>query len=314
MGILPASTPWLDAADVFVPFVRRVNASRTSWESTTVGRLKPGVSLEAAAGDLNRVARELAARYPATDKGTEVALAPASEWIASDSLRRALWTLLGAVGLLLVIACVNATNLQLAHASARARETAVRSALGARRWDLIRERLTESLVLSLGAAALASPLALAMLRVFKSLDPGRIPRLAQVQLDLRMLALTIGIAVGVGLLTGLVSAWRGPAAEILPALRQGQRGAVGDRRQERVRRAFVCLEVALSLILLIGAGLLAKSLLRVLTADRGFQTEQRLLATVTIPGNHPQARRTRILPRTSSSGSRTLRMWCRRRW
>ena len=293
VGVLPPGTPWLDVAQVFVPFVQRTNADRSSWEYASVGRLRSGVTLEAARADLARVARELEATYPDTHKGIGVSVGASSEWIASPDLRRTLWILLGAVGLLLVIACVNVTNLQLAHASSRVRETAVRAALGASRSDLIRERLTESLILSLAGAALAGPLAFAMLQVFKSFDPGGIPRLVDANLSGWMLGLTAVLAGIVGLVTGLVPALWVPA-EILPGLRQGQRGAVGDRQNDRVRNLFVGAEVALSLVLLVGAGLLVKSLVQVLSVDRGFQTEQRLLATVSIPSAYPEARRAQI--------------------
>ena len=147
IGVLPPGTPWLDAADVFVPLLRRPNANRGSWEYVGIGRLKDGVTIEAAQDDLRRVGTELEARYPA-NKGLTNVVQPSRTWIASDELRRTLWILLGAVGLLLVIACVNVTNLLLARASTRVRESAVRAALGATRKDLIRERLTESLILS----------------------------------------------------------------------------------------------------------------------------------------------------------------------
>jgi predicted permease len=294
IGVLPPGTPWLDAAEVFVPFVRRTNPDRTSWEYSSIGRLKPGVTLEAAAADLDRVARELEARYPDTDKGIRVALAPSSYWMATNDLRQTLWMLLGAVSLLLVIACVNVTNLLLAHASARTRETAVRAALGAGRRDLIRERLTESLMLSLGGALAGWPLAVGMLRGFRTLNPGASPRLAEAQIDGWMLLLTFAVAGVIGLLTGLVPAWRGSVSNAAQGLRHGQR-AVGDRRDDRMRNVFVGVEVALSLMLLIGAGLLVKSLAHVLTVDRGFQTEQRLLATVSVPSTYPDPRRVQIV-------------------
>ncbi len=114
VGVLPAGTPWLDAADLFVPLLRRADADRGSFELAAIGRLKPGVSMDAARADLERVARALAAEYPDADKGMGIGLGPSSAWVASDSLRRALWILMGAVGFLLLIACVNLTNLFLA--------------------------------------------------------------------------------------------------------------------------------------------------------------------------------------------------------
>jgi putative ABC transport system permease protein len=147
IGVLPPGTPWLDSSDVFVPFTRRADANRGSFEYAAVGRLKPGVTRETALADLQAVSKQLAERYPETNTGLGVAMDPARQWVASDQLRRTLWILLGAVGLLLVIACVNVTSLLLARASTRARERAVRAALTTRA-DLIRESLTESLVLS----------------------------------------------------------------------------------------------------------------------------------------------------------------------
>jgi putative ABC transport system permease protein len=295
LGVLPAGTPWLNIADAFVPFIRRPDANRTSWEYVGLGRLKPGVTLEAALDDLNRVARELEVRYPTTNKGAGAAIGSSAEWIASDPLRRMLWILLGAVGLLLLIACVNVTNLLLARASTRVRETAVRTALGASRMDLVREKLTESVLLSLAGAAVGWLVATGMLAIFKSFDPGGIPRLAEVGLNTWVLTLSAVAAILVGVATGLLPALQSPISDVLPALQHGQRGTVGDRRHNVIRSLFVGAEVALSLTLLIGAGLLVRSLVEVLKVDRGFQTEQRLLATVSIPGSYPDARRAQIV-------------------
>ena len=294
VGVLPAGRPWLDAAEAYVPFGRRATLNRGSWEWTSIGRLKPGVTIEQARADLERVARELEARYPKENAGSLFAIASSREWIASDELRRMLWILLGAVGLLLVIACVNATNLLLAQASARERETAVRAALGATNGDIVRERLTESLVLGAMSALAGVAVAAGLLRIFKAFDPGGIPRLAEASIDGRALALSIAVAVIVGIGTGLVPALRARAGVLAPALRNGQRGTVGDRRNDRLRGVFVAAEVALSLMLLIGAGLLVRSLAEVLSTDRGFQTDQRLLATVSIPSAYNEDRRTQI--------------------
>jgi putative ABC transport system permease protein len=295
IGVLPAGTPWLNLADAFVPFIRRPDANRTSWEYLGLGRLKPGVTLEAALDDLNRVSRELEGRYPKTNKGAGAAIGSSEEWIASDDLRRMLWILLGAVGLLLLIACVNVTNLLLARASTRVRETAVRVALGASRTDLVREKLTESIVLSLAGAAIGWVVAMAMLAIFKSFDPGGIPRLAEIELNGWVLAFSAVAAILVGVATGLIPALQSSVADVLPALQHGQRGTVGDRRHNVIRSLFVGAEVALSLTLLIGAGLLVRSLIQVLNVDRGFQTEQRLLATVSIPSSYPDGRRAQIV-------------------
>jgi len=295
VGVLPPGTPWLSSADVFVPFVRRANANRGSWEFAAVGRLKPGVTIEAATADLDRVAKELASSYPGPNQGLGVTVRSAAEWVASDALRRTLWMLLGATGLLMLIACVNVTNLLLAHASTRVRDTAVRLALGATRGDLLRARFVEAVVFS-GAGALAGwGVATAMLAAFKAMDPGGIPRLVDVELDWRTAAFATTAAALVALATGLLPALRSSIGDVVSALRQAPRGAVGDRHNDRLRQLLVASEVALSLVLLVGSGLLVRSLAQVLSADRGFQTEQRLLATVSIPSAYPQERRSQIV-------------------
>ena len=272
-----------------MPFVRRPNANRASWEYIAIGRIKPGVSFDAALADLERVAKDLERKYPA-NKDLGATMQSSQVWIASDQLRRTLWMLLWSAGLLLLIACVNVTNLLLARASARARENAVRTALGATRADLVRERLTESLVYSLAGTALGWLVATWMLGVLQSVNPGGIPRLAEVTLNGWVIAFAASAALAVGVLTGLVPAFRTPLGDILPALRSGSRGAIGDRGQNRLRSVFVCAEVALSLVLLVGAGLLVRSLMHVLSVDRGFQTERRMLVTVSIPASYGEDR------------------------
>jgi predicted permease len=289
VGVLPPGTPWLDFADVFVPFIRRADANRGSWEYVGVGRIKPGVTYEAAFADLERVARELEARYP-QNKGLGATMAPSREWVASDQLRQTMWILLGAVGLLLLIGCVNVTNLLLARAAARQRESAVRAALGATRGDLVRERLTESLTFSLAGAMVGLVLAAGLLQFLRSVGPVGIPRLDEVSLNGWVFAFAAGITILVGVLTGIVPALQSPMAHLLPAMRDGQRGTIGDRRQDRARGIFVGAEVALALMLLVGAGLLVRSLIEVLTVDRGFATERRLLVTVSIPMSYGEER------------------------
>jgi putative ABC transport system permease protein len=289
VGVLPPGTPWLDFAEVFVPFIRRTDANRGSWEYIGVGRIKNGITYDAALADLQRVAKELESRYP-ENKGLGATMAPSRTWIASDQLRQTLWILLGAVGLLLVIACVNVTNLLLARAAASARERAVRTALGATRADLVRERLTESLTFSVAGAVLGLLLAIGLLKFLTTLGPVGIPRLEEVSLNGWVFAFAVAVTIATGVLTGLVPALQAPIAHVLPALREGQRGSIGDRRQERTRALFVGAEVAIALMLLVGAGLLVRSLMHVLTIDRGFETEGRLLVTVSVPSTYGEER------------------------
>jgi predicted permease len=215
-------------------------------------------------------------------------MSPSSTWVASAQLREMLWTLLGSVGLLLVIACVNVTNLLLARASARARESAVRTAIGARRADLVREWLVESLLLSGLAMIVGLAITVGLLQAVRVWGPTGIPRLAAVSVNGWVFAAACAIALVVGIATGLVPALQTPVADIVTALRHGQRGSVGDRHHDRLRRLFVAAEVALSVVLLVGAGLLVRSLTQVLAVDRGFQTDHRLVVNVAMPGGYPQ--------------------------
>jgi predicted permease len=295
VGVLPPGTPWLDAADVFVPLVHRADANRSSFELAAIGRLKAGVSIDAARADLERVARELAAEYPADDHGMGIGAGPSSGWVASASLRRALWVLMGAVGFLLLIACVNLTNLFLARATGGAREHALRAALGAGRARLVGRALVESCLVGLVGAGLGLALAAGGLRLLRAFDPGDIPRLADVSIDWRVLAFTLAAACVTGLATGLVPALQAPYGDLVPALREGGRGVAGTRGQRRLRAVLVAAEIALALVLLVGAGLLVRSFGAVLGADRGFQTDRRLVAAVSLPPTYDGARAKQFL-------------------
>jgi putative ABC transport system permease protein len=289
IGISPDGPVWLGSRDVFVPLLRRADADRGSWEYTVIGRLAPGVTAAAAQADLGGVMKTLS--HYKDNEGIGIVVNGTEGWMASPELRRTLWIMLGAVFLLLVIASVNVTNLLFVRASALARERAVRTALGASRGDLIRENLTESILLSLLGGLAGWGIAAAMLAVFKAQDPGGIPRLATVTLDRTVLMFALGVSFLVGGLTGLVPSMRVPFSNLVTALREGQRGSVGDRRQDRTRSLFVALEVAVSVLLLVGAALMVRSLHNVLNADRGFATANRLTAEISMPGAYPVERR-----------------------
>ena len=300
LGVLPRGEPWLNAADVFVPLQRTTPADRGSFELQMVGRLAPGVTPERARTELAGLARGITTRFPDEAKGLGFAMEPSSRWIASDGLRRALWVLLGAVGFLLLIACVNLANLSLAKATGRIRERALRSALGASRGRLVRQALTESMLLS-GVGAMAGLLlALGVIRVLGSLDPGGIPRLDQVGLNLPVLGFTALATVMTGLVTGIIPALH--AAQHTPgsALRAGDRSVGTGTGRGRVRGLLVAVEVAASLALLIGAGLLLRSFGQVLGSTRGFQTEDRAIAEIALSRSYNPARADQFLAELTS--------------
>jgi putative ABC transport system permease protein len=227
IGVLPPGEPWIND-QLYAPFGYRADADRDSWEYQVVGRLKEGVTQEAAQADLARVAGWLAPTFPKEDKGIGFFFTPSSTWIASDTTRRALWVLLGAVTFLLLIACLNTANLLLARGTARKREIAVRSALGASRTRLIRFVMMESLLLNgLGVAA-GLLVAYLGLRVIQSLDIRDIPRLADAGLN----PCVIGFAAFIALLTGFLSGLS-PALRARPSNQQPRRGPPAQRSGHR---------------------------------------------------------------------------------
>ena len=234
---------------------------------------------------MKRIAGALAHAYPKDAKSIGFRLEPSSTWVARDTTRRALWVLLGAVTFLLLIACLNIANLLLARGAARQREIAVRTALGAGRARLVRFVMMESLLLSGFGVVLGLALAYAALRVVRAATIGGIPRLADASLNPWVVGFAVLIAVVTGVLSGLAPAMQAPATGIVAALREGDR-QTGSRRQGRLRAALVTGEVALSFLLLVGAGLLIRSFTQLINVDRGFQTENRLVFSVSMPDSY----------------------------
>jgi putative ABC transport system permease protein len=295
IGVLPRGEPWLDAADIFVPLVRQPDANRGSFELAVIGRLARGVSLEAAQSDLAGIARRLGEQYPRDDKGMGITVDSSDRWVASDGLRRALWILMGAVGFLLLIACVNLANLFLAKATGRTKERALRVALGASNGRLARQALTESLMLSGVGAGFGLLIAFGIVSLLKALNPGDIPRLGEVRLDVGVLGFTALATVVTGLLTGLLPAIQATRGDLAGTLREGERDQGGGRFMGRLRGLLVAIEVAASLALLIGAGLLLRSFGQVLGVNRGFETENRVMAEVALPRSYGGDETTRFI-------------------
>jgi predicted permease len=283
IGVMPPGTPILDWADVFRPLTRTANAQRGSWELFGIGRLKPGVTLEAARTDLGRVMKVLGERHADSSRGMSGSVGPFSELVAGDTTRRALWVLLAAVGFLLLIACVNLTNLLLAKAAGRSREIALRAALGASRRRIVSLLVAESLVLSLAGAALGLLVSIWTVDLLRTSDAWGITRLNEIEINGWVLVFTTVVAAGAGVLTGLVPALQAARGDLVPALREGERAVAGTPRQQRLRGFLVAAEVALTLALLVGAGLLLRSFSVLLRVDRGFQTERRVIAELNLP-------------------------------
>ena len=284
VGVLPPGEPWLNE-QIYEPFGQRPNTDRGSWEFEVIGRLASGVSVEAAHADLQRIAGELGQSYPNDDKGIGFLLGPSNAWVAGDTTRRALWVLLGAVTFLLLIACLNIANLLLARGTARQREIAVRTALGAGRARLVRFVMMESILLSGFGATLGLALAYATVHGIQTLEISGIPRLADAGLNPWVLAFAALIALSTGVLSGLAPALQAPANGIAAALRDSDR-QTGGRGQGRLRALLVTGEVALSFLLLAGAGLLIRSFTELMSVNSGFQTAHRLMFSVSMPSSY----------------------------
>jgi predicted permease len=283
IGVLPHDGIWLDQAHLFVPMVRDPGESRGNNVLVMIGRLKPGVSEEAAFADMEAVAQRLAELYPDPNEGLGVNFAPATRWRADSDMRLALWVLMGAVGFLLLIACVNLANLLLARATGKQRETAVCAALGASRSRIVRRMIAESGLLAAIGAGLGLLLAMWATHLLKVYGANAVPRVDEVGVNVWVLGFTLAVTVATAMLSGLLPTLQAPFANLVSALREGDRGAAGSRGQNRIRDVLVGTEVALSLMLLVGAGLLVRSFGQLQRVDTGFDSENRLTFAVNLP-------------------------------
>ena len=285
IGVMPPgfAFPTRDI-DIWVPLALDADSKqqRSSYFLWAVGRLKPGVPFERAVADLNAIGRRLEQQYP-EDKDIGVHLVPLPEQVVGRTLRTSLWVMMAAVGAVLLIACANVANLMMSRAAVREREIGVRIALGAARSRLVRQLLTESVVLSVLGSALGVALAWGGLRVLTRLAPEDIPRLDQVRIDLSVLAVTLGLAVVTGLAFGLVPAMQSSRTASGGALREHIRGGTLGRRAQRMRRALVGVQVALVVVLLTGAGLLIRSFMHLQRVDLGFRPDHLLTMRLSIP-------------------------------
>lgn len=260
--------------------------SRVTHALIAVGRLKPDVTLQQARTELNGIASRLQELYPATNNTIGFVLSPFNEQFVG-SVRTALWILLGSVALVLLIACANVANLLLANGSVRVREIAVRSALGASRRRIVRQLLTESIMLSFTGAALGVILAYLTLPLLKSSLLASIardvPRISDASVNLQVLGFSALAALLTGIIFGALPALQISKANVADALKQEAAASVGGGKG-KLRRALVAVEVALSVIVLVGAGLLVRSFRKVLEVDPGLRTDHVLTAHILLPG------------------------------
>ncbi|MGH7627189.1 MAG: ABC transporter permease [Gemmatimonadaceae bacterium] len=294
VGVLPAGFAYLadSKMEIYAPKVLDTTEMRIrniAWYHV-VGRLKPapGVTLDAARADASRIGAQLAVEYPGTNANAGVTVEPLDQAIVGDA-GRAVLLLFGAVGMVLLIACVNVANLVLTRTARRSRELAIRAALGASPGRIARQLLAEHFLLASIGGLVGAALAVWSVRAIHAVSPASIPRLDAMRVDGRALVFTLASVVVATLLFGLLPAMRAGRSSAQNDLRSGDRSA-GGATQSRLRRLLVVTEVALAVMLLVGAGLLMRSFVSVIGADRGYESDHVLAATVFVYAWNPTPR------------------------
>ncbi|NIR44039.1 MAG: ABC transporter permease [Gemmatimonadetes bacterium] len=279
-----------EPTEFWIPFAMEMaGGNRGAHFMNVIARLEPGVELAEAEAELSTIARRLQQEYPSSNAGWDVVLTPFDHQVLGDA-RIQLLILLGAVGLVLLIACVNVANLLLARGTTRVREFALRASLGAERGRLVRQLLTESIGLSAIAGIAGLIIAVFGARLLVQLAPQDIPRLHEVGLDSRVLAFTLIVSILTGVLFGLAPAFQGITENLSERLREGGRGQAGGGAGSRLRSGLVVAEVALSLVLLVGAGLLLESFVNLRGVETGFEAMDRVTMRVTLPSSRYEDR------------------------
>jgi putative ABC transport system permease protein len=289
VGVLPQgfSFPPQAAKTEFLRPVAQAIGERTkmrgSYSLPVVARLKAGATVRQAEAEMRAVGERLEQLYP--DEGFRLGrrFAPLDEEVAGTALRRSLLVLLGAVGFVLLIACANVANLLLTRATARHREIAIRTALGASRGRIVRQLLTESLLLSAAGGAAGLLLATWGTALLTSAAPADIPRLNEIGLDARVLVFAVAVSLLTGVVFGLAPALQALRVNLQESLKEGGRSASAGAARSRLRSSLVVAEVALSLVLLVGAGLLVRSFARLTGLNPGFDPQNVLTVTLSLP-------------------------------
>ena len=286
VGVMPERFNFPKGAEVYGPvqMTPELMKSRGSHGYYVIGRLKPGSSIQTAQAEIDNISARLEQQFPETNKGWGATVFP----IVADTVRMydtALWVMMAAVGFVLLIACANVANLMLARASGRQKEIAVRTALGASRWRIVRQLLTESVIVALIGGALGILIGFWGIDALRASNPGDAAKYApgwyQLGINSTVLLFTLGLSVVSGIVFGLAPALQVSKPNLNDSLKEGTRGTTGTTH--RLRSSLVVFEVALSLVLLVGAGLLTRSFLSLLRTDPGFNADNVLTMNLVLP-------------------------------
>jgi putative ABC transport system permease protein len=289
VGVMPAGFEFPVGAQLWRPReLRPMLTSRTAHNWQVVARLAEGVPLDRAQQEMSAISRSLKQEHGDDITLVDAALIPLHEHLVGG-VRPILLVLLGAAGFLLLVAVANVTNLSLARMAARRRELAVRVALGASRWRLLGPTLSESLALSLAGGALGVLLAGAGLRALLAVEPGNLPRTEEIGLSLGALGFALAVAVVTALALAFIAALRAGSADLRSGLASGDRTRTGSASARRAQSGLVASQVALTFVLLVGAGLLGRSILRLLDVDLGFRTDSVVAMSLSHSGTRDQA-------------------------
>ena len=273
VGVAPRDLDFPNHRELYLPLAMDpAKVDRGGHSYLVLGRLAPGVSIERAGSEMSGIAARLARQFPETNEKWDVRLVPLQEQTVKN-IRPALLVLVVAVGAVLLIACLNVANLLLVRMAARERELAVRTALGAGRGRLVRQMLTESVLLAIGGALLGLLLAVWGVRALVALGGDKIPRAGAIGVDWKAVAFTLALAVVTGLVFGLIPALQSSGNHLQESLKEGGRAVAGGARGRFARQVLVLAEVAIALVLLVSAGLLIKSFARLHAVDPGFRSE-----------------------------------------
>jgi putative ABC transport system permease protein len=294
IGIAPPGFQYPDKTDAWLPPLRLVPEANEQMDVTqvrgwgylsAVARLKPSVPLAQAESELKSITGRLRQQYPETNNRRFNRVVSLHTHLVGETAAM-LWLLLGAVSFVLLIACANVANLLLVSAASRQKEMAIRTALGASRWRVVRQLLTESLMLALAGGVCGFLLALWGVTLLTRMLPLDFPRLQEINVDWRVLAFALTASVVTGLVFGLVPALQSSRFEVQESLKESGRGVSGSRRHNRLRQLLIVAEVALSLVLLVGGGLLFRSFLRLQAVDAGFTPQQVLTLRLSPSGGN----------------------------